>query len=86
MVDRIRKVVENECYLGPITLFLGAKTAFFGRGERAHYVRGRDARDGRSGETKRSIGHPSTRPVDELRSSRSGQVEHGTRVQFAFWI
>jgi hypothetical protein len=31
MVDRIRKVVENECYLGPITLFLGAKTAFFGR-------------------------------------------------------
>ena len=24
----------------------------------------------------RSIGHPSTRPVDELRSSRSGQVEH----------
>jgi hypothetical protein len=35
MVDRIRKVVENECYLGPITLFLGAKTAFFGRGERA---------------------------------------------------
>jgi hypothetical protein len=33
MVDRIRKVVENECYLGPITLFLGAKTAFFGRSQ-----------------------------------------------------
>jgi hypothetical protein len=31
MVDRIRKVVENECYLGPITLFLGAKRAFFDR-------------------------------------------------------
>jgi len=30
MVDRIRKVVENECYLGPITLFLGAKTGFWG--------------------------------------------------------
>jgi hypothetical protein len=30
MVDRIRKVVENECYLGPITLFLGAKTAVLG--------------------------------------------------------
>jgi hypothetical protein len=31
MVDRIRKVVENGLGLGPITLFLGAKTAFFGR-------------------------------------------------------
>jgi hypothetical protein len=36
MVDSIRKVVENECYLGPITLFLGAKTAFFGRRTREH--------------------------------------------------
>jgi hypothetical protein len=27
MVDRIRKVVENRSNLGPITLFLGAKTA-----------------------------------------------------------
>ena len=24
----------------------------------------------------KSIGHPSTRPVDELRSSRSGQIGH----------
>jgi len=31
VVDRIIKVVENGCYLGPIVLFLGAKTAFFGR-------------------------------------------------------
>jgi len=31
MVDRIRKVVENECYLGPITLFLGAKIGFLGK-------------------------------------------------------
>ena len=30
MIDRIRKVVDNECYLGPITLFLGAKTVFLG--------------------------------------------------------
>jgi len=36
MVDRIRKVVENRSNLGPITLFLGAKTAFFGWGTREH--------------------------------------------------
>jgi len=35
MIDRIRKVVENKCYLGPITLFLGAKTAFFGKGTKS---------------------------------------------------
>jgi hypothetical protein len=40
MVDRIRKVVENECYLGPITLFLGAETAFFGRRTRWQEQRG----------------------------------------------
>jgi hypothetical protein len=33
--------------------------------DRAHWVR--------------RMGHPSTRPVDELRSSRSGQVEHGAQ-------
>jgi hypothetical protein len=27
------------------------------------------------------MGHPSTRPVDEIRSSRSGQVEHGAEGQ-----
>jgi hypothetical protein len=30
VVDRIRKVVENECYFESITLFLGAKTGFLG--------------------------------------------------------
>ncbi len=34
MVDRIRKVVENRSYLGPITLFLGAKT---GLGEESEF-------------------------------------------------
>jgi hypothetical protein len=50
---------------------------------------GNDAETGRKGEAessvrcqwsvarcKKSIEHPSTRPVDELRSSRSGQVGH----------
>ena len=41
MVDRIRKVVENECYLGPITLFFGAKRAFFGR--RTQYGKSKEA-------------------------------------------
>jgi len=35
MIDRIRKVVENECYLGPITLFFGAKRAFFDKGTKS---------------------------------------------------
>jgi hypothetical protein len=34
MVDRIRKVVENMSNLGPITVFLRAKRAFFSRGTR----------------------------------------------------
>jgi hypothetical protein len=36
MVDRIRKVVENRSYLGPITIFLEAKRAFFVRRTREH--------------------------------------------------
>jgi len=48
MIDRIRKVVENECYLGPIMLFLGAKTAFFGRGTREHRASFEDLRSGRT--------------------------------------
>ena len=30
MIDKIGIVVENRFALGPITLFLGAKRAFFG--------------------------------------------------------
>jgi len=48
VVDRIRKVVENKCYLGPITLFLGAKTAFFGKGTKS--MGHRAWRKGRRGE------------------------------------
>jgi hypothetical protein len=31
MLDMIRKVIKNRSNLGPITLFLGAKRAFFKR-------------------------------------------------------